>query len=155
GASTALAAMCCSGMAPSAFIPPLWTATSGSPCARATGRMWPMVSDVDSRRKLAVRAGGILALIGIAWIFWPRLPPPQLIADEQVFNTVDALFTAVTSRDRTRLEDCERRLQEYHEDGKLSDAAARALDAIINQARDGKWEPAAKALYSFMLGQRG
>jgi len=114
-----------------------------------------MVSDIDIRRKLAIWAGGILALIGIAWMIWARLPPPQLIADEQVFNTVDALFTAVTARDLTRLEDCERRLQEYHEDGMISDAAAAALDAIIDQARDGKWEPAAKALYSFMLGQRG
>jgi hypothetical protein len=114
-----------------------------------------MASNADSRRNLAVVAGGVLAVIGIAWAIWSRLPPPQLQADEQVFNTVDALFTALTARDRKRLEECERRLKGYHDDGRMSNAAANTLDTIIKLAQDGKWEPAAKELYGFMLGQRG
>ena len=107
------------------------------------------------QRKWAVVTGGILAVIGIAWVIWSRSPPPQLGIDGQVFKTVDALFTAITSRDSSRLEDCERRLKAYHEEGRISDAAAGSLDAIIQQARNGHWEPAARRLYDFMRGQRG
>lgn len=114
-----------------------------------------MGSDPEVRRKLIVGIGGFLAVAGVAWLVWSRIPPPQLKADEQVFTTVDALFTALTSRDSKRLEDCERRLKAYHEEGRTSDAVAAKLDGIIQEARGGKWEPAAKRLYEFMLGQRG
>jgi len=109
----------------------------------------------EVHRKRAVITGGILAVIGIAWVTWSRLPPPQLTVDGQVFNTVDALFTAVRSRDSSGLEGCERRLKAYHEEGRISDAVASTLDAIIQQARKGEWEPAARRLYDFMRGQRG
>lgn len=114
-----------------------------------------MENNADRYRKFAVGAGGVLAVIILAFMVWSRLPPPQLETDEQVFNTVDALFTALTARDRTRLGECERRLNEYHENGKTSDAVAAALDGIMQQAHDGAWEPAAKKLYRFILGQRG
>ena len=114
-----------------------------------------MPSDPESRRQWVVMVAGILALAGLAWVVWSRLPPPQLEADEQVFKTVDALFTALTARDGARLENCEERLNSYHEDGRISDEVAATLDSIIQQARVGKWEPAAKNLYGFMLGQRG
>lgn len=114
-----------------------------------------MASGDEGPRKLIVWAGGVLALIGLAWGIWSRLPPPQLAADEQVFTTVDALFTALNARDRARLDECERRLHSYRKEGKLSESPAARLDSIIRQARDGKWEPAAQDLYGFMLGQRG
>jgi hypothetical protein len=114
-----------------------------------------MANSFEGGRKLAVTAGGILALVGIAWAVWVRLPPPQLKADERVFNTVDALFTAITAHDRRRLEECDRRLKSYHAEGQTSDAVAATLDAIVKQAQDGKWDPAARKLYDFMLGQRG
>ena len=114
-----------------------------------------MGSDSAGHRKLLVGLGGLFVVCSVAWIVWSRLPPPQLKADEQVFTTVDALFTALTSRDSKRLDDCERRLKSYHEQGKMSDAVAATLDGIVLQAREGKWEPASKKLYNFMLGQRG
>jgi hypothetical protein len=114
-----------------------------------------MASSPEGDRKWVVAAGGLLAAIGIVWVIWSRSPPPQLKVDEQIFNTVDALFTALTSRDASRLADCERRLKAYHEAGRLSDAAALSLDAVIEQAQAGQWEPAARRLYDFMLGQRG
>jgi len=114
-----------------------------------------MASDDEGLRKPIVWAAGVLALIGLSCWIWSRLPPPQLAADEQVFTTVDALFTALTARDRARLEECERRLQAYRKEGKLSEAPAARLDTIIRQARDGKWEPAAQELYGFIRGQRG
>jgi hypothetical protein len=78
-----------------------------------------------------------------------------LDVDERVFKTVDALFTAIRSRDLSRMEDSDRRLKTYREEGRISDAAAGYLDDIIQQARGGQWEPAAKRLYAFMRGQRG
>lgn len=114
-----------------------------------------MESNADRNRKLVLGGCGILAVIVLAMIVWSRLPPPQLETDEQVFNTVDALFTALTARDLARLEECERRLSEYHTNGKTSDAVAAILDGIVKQAHEGEWEPAAKKLYRFILGQRG
>lgn len=114
-----------------------------------------MVSDIDRRRKTLVSAGGLVALISLAYSIWVCWPAPQLTTDEQVFNTVDALFTALTARDATRLEECEQRLTEYHAEGRISDAVAARLDAIVKQARHGGWEPAARTLYDFIMGQRG
>jgi hypothetical protein len=113
-----------------------------------------MVND-DNRRPLTI-AAGIAALAVAGWMIWNNLPPAQLdLGDEQVFNTVDALFTALTSRDEKRLSDCERRIRAFNDDGKISESVDASLTAIIQQAEDGQWEPASKKLYDFMLGQRG
>jgi hypothetical protein len=73
---------------------------------------------------------------------------------EQVFNTVDALYTAVRNEDEKRLGECEMRLKGYREAGKLPPEAADTLDGIIATARAGKWRSAAESLYEFMKGQR-
>ena len=105
-------------------------------------------------RQLSIGIGMIsLLLIGVA-IYWLR-PTPQLGADEEVFRTVDALFTAVTGRNDKALFQCEKRLRVYREAGKLPTPAADTLDAVITQARSGRWEPAAARLYDFMRAQRG
>ena len=49
-------------------------------------------------------------------------------ADEEVFTTVDALFTAVTAHDEKLLGDCEQRLHAYRDAGKLPGDAADYLD---------------------------
>jgi len=98
--------------------------------------------------------GGGLVLVATVWIvrFW--MSHPQIGTEEHVFQTVDALFTALNSRDSKRLADCEQRLHDYQEDGSLPDAAANSLESIIRQARSGQWEPSAHRLYDFMLAQR-
>jgi hypothetical protein len=80
--------------------------------------------------------------------------PPQMGADEEVFRTVDALFTAVTSRDERRLGECEQRLHTYRDAGRLPAGAADYLDEVIARARSGRWESAAGRLYEFMKDQR-
>lgn len=87
-----------------------------------------------------------------AWSKWDRTP--QIGTDEAVFNTVDALFTAVTTKDNKRLEQCASRLVEYRRAGKLPEASAELLDSIIAEARKGEWKPAAERLYEVMLSQR-
>jgi LuxR family maltose regulon positive regulatory protein len=78
----------------------------------------------------------------------------EIGTDDEVFATVDALFTALTCRDDSRLDDCEERLLAFREAEQMPEKAADYLDAVIDQARSGEWEPAAKRLYDFMYRQR-
>lgn len=80
--------------------------------------------------------------------------PPQMGPDKDVFNTVDALFTAITAHDAKQLAQCEQRLKDYHASGKLPESAFSYLTDIMATAHDGKWQSAAETLYSFMLAQR-
>jgi hypothetical protein len=106
------------------------------------------------KQKTLLTLCGLLAvLIGIRAWFGLRTQP-QLPASEEVFKSVDALFTAVTARDESRLAACEERLARYHQSAELSDAAWKRLKAVIATARGGQWEPAARRLYDFMHGQR-
>ncbi len=114
-----------------------------------------MVRDSEAKRRWGFVACAIAIVLVLGMWLWIRRPPPQLKPDERVFNTVDALFTALTSRDPNRLEACDRRLKSYRQEGRLSAEAGEFLDSIIQEARDGNWEPAAKRLYDFMLRQRG
>lgn len=67
---------------------------------------------------------------------------------------MDALYTAVRSRDEKRLAQCEQRLASYRDAGKFPKASAEYLSGIIGTARGGDWQSAAKRLYGFMLAQR-
>ena len=111
------------------------------------------MSSLQTRRAtwilLALAAIGVVAILVVA-----LRRPPQMGADEEVFRTVDALYTAVASRDEKRLAECERRLKDYRAAAKLPDSAADSLEAIIEKARAGKWESATERLYDFMLAQR-
>ena len=113
------------------------------------------------------RASGSANRNRVAWIFLGVLAagaivlaivalnrPPQMGTDEDVFHTVDALFTAVTARDEKRLGECEQRLHAYRVSGKLPAGPADYLDRVIAKARGGGWESAAERLYEFMLSQR-
>jgi hypothetical protein len=86
-------------------------------------------------------------------VWWFRAPP-QIGGDDDVFLTVDALFTAITARDEKLLGASQARLATYQAAGKLPDAAARELDRLAVQAKSGDWRGAAERLYAFMQGQR-
>jgi hypothetical protein len=107
-----------------------------------------------NRRQIAWLSIGAIGVLLLVFVVRWLMSPPQMGADEAVFNTVDALFTAVTSKDLKRLEDCESRLRSYQDEGKLPPAAAKTLDSIIKQARSGQWKPASERLYGFMYAQR-
>ncbi|QEL15416.1 hypothetical protein [Limnoglobus roseus] len=97
---------------------------------------------------------GLVLTVGLAvlYSYWTR--PPQMGTSEDAFHTVDALYTAVRSRDEARLNQCEQRLKDQRHAGKLPPEAADSLDAIIHKARGGAWETATARLYEFMLAQR-
>lgn len=98
---------------------------------------------------------GLLAVVAGILLYRNFSGPPQIGSDEEVNKTVDALFTAMTTKDKQRLDDCEQRLKSYEESGRLPAKPARQLYSMIKQARDGQWEPAARRLYPFIYGQRG
>ena len=108
---------------------------------------------IDRNRVALIALGAVAAIIAVV-LWWNLGSPPQMGADEEVFRTVDALFTAVTGKNEKQLDDCERRLKGYREAGKLPAGAAKTLDSIIGTARKGQWQPAAERLYAFMQGQR-
>ncbi len=106
------------------------------------------------RHRVAVVVLSTLAAGAAVVLFLALRPQPQMGPSEEVFNTVDALFTAVTSHSEKQMADCERRLRALREAGKLPSDAADKLDAIIAKARSGSWQTAAERLYEFMQGQR-
>jgi hypothetical protein len=73
---------------------------------------------------------------------------------DAVFDTVDALYTAVRNRDAKRVTDCETRLAGYRSAGELPADAAETLASIVARTRAGSWDAAAERLYAFMLAQR-
>jgi hypothetical protein len=78
----------------------------------------------------------------------------QLGGDEDAFGSVDALYTAVTTRRPDLLSQCKARLARLKEQGKLPAPAFSELQPIITQAEQGQWRPAAERLYAFMRQQR-
>ena len=80
--------------------------------------------------------------------------PAQIGVDPDAFKAVDALYTAVSLRAPKLVAQCDANLQTLHTAGKIPDAAASTLDALIARANKGEWEPAIDGLAQFMAGQR-
>lgn len=98
------------------------------------------------RLRLALPLALAVALIGCG--------SPQIGEDEEAFQSVDALFTAVSLHDPLLLERCDKSLEQLHTAGRLPDAAHSALKSITARAWNGEWENAQSRLRSFMKGQR-
>lgn len=133
--------------------------TPGSHFPRATaGRLFvkskPRAVDQGSPWPLFLTLGSIAVIVAGTVIWWSNRAPPQMKYDGEVFNTVDALFTAITSRNADRLAACNERLDRYQAEGRLTGAAATALDDIVRQAERGEWDAAGRRLYALILGQR-
>ena len=109
--------------------------------------------ETGNRQRVAWVVLGGLA-IGVVILLLSFLKPPQMGPDEEVFKTVDALYTAVRNQDETRLSQCQKLLTAYREAGKLPKESAEYLEGVIRKARGGGWESAAKRLYEFMMAQR-
>ena len=112
------------------------------------------ITDLPRRQWLGLGALAGLGIVAVVIAVLSFRSPPQMGAEEEVFDTVDALYTAVRNRDDKQLGDCETRLAAYREAGKLPEKAAEALAAIIRKARGGSWDTAAERLYDFMAAQK-
>jgi hypothetical protein len=100
---------------------------------------------------LGSAAAGLL-LLGSWYAWWGR--PPQVGGDKESIKVVDALYTAVTSRNPTRLAQCEEQLHTLRDEGKLPRRTADYLDGLIKTARGGNWQGASHKLVDFMRAQR-
>jgi len=80
--------------------------------------------------------------------------PAQIGDDEEAFNEIDALYTAVTSKNLKLLSECRARLEKLKDEDKLSTSAFEAVKPIMDEAEKGGWTNAAPKLYTFMRGQR-
>lgn len=107
-----------------------------------------------NRARVAWAVLGVLAVGVVVALVLSLRTPPQMGPDAEVFDTVDALFTAITARDEKRLGECEARLRAHRDAGKLPPKAAAHLDDIVAAARKGKWASASERLYDFMAAQR-
>jgi hypothetical protein len=95
-----------------------------------------------------------VAAVALIALYAYLTTPPQMGTSDEAFKTVDALYTAVRSRDEKRLQLCEQLLKQHREAGKLTPAAGDYLDGVIREARSGSWQAATERLYGFMLAQR-
>lgn len=117
-----------------------------------------MPSKTDIRQNGPVRIFSIglaIALVllgGLAWHYYST--PPQLNASPEAAKTLDAMFTALTARDRDSLSACMQRIERYSRGGKLDARAATELRACSDLATSGSWEQAAKRLYWVIYEQR-
>lgn len=110
--------------------------------------------DNTKNQRIAFYAlGGLATLIVVGFLFGLRRPP-QMGPDDEVFHTVDALYTAVRSHDEKRIAQCEKRFAAYKEAGKLPKDAATYVEDVIAKSRGGKWDSATRSLYDFMMAQR-
>ena len=80
--------------------------------------------------------------------------PAQVVDDDECFQAVDALWTAVTSKRSDLLEQTAAELDRLQAAGNLSEDGHRELSEIVRQARASEWTTSAKKLKAFMLGQR-
>ena len=111
--------------------------------------------DASPRKSPGLWIAGLALVIACVVAIRIFTSVPQLGGDEEVFKTVDALFTAVISQDRLALDRCKQQLAAFQQEGVIAGNVVAKLDSIILQAEQGGWEVAAKRLYSVMLAQRG
>ena len=84
----------------------------------------------------------------------PGCSPPQVLNDDECLAAVDALWTAVTARRTDLLDQAEAELGRLYEAGSIPADGDAELGKIIDQARSGEWEAAARRLRKFIQGQR-
>jgi hypothetical protein len=67
---------------------------------------------------------------------------------------LEALQTAVSAKNAAWLDAVEKQVADDRTKGEVSDAEFSALDSIIRQAKDGKWDAAQTAVFALSDGQR-
>lgn len=82
----------------------------------------------------------------------PGCGPPQVgTANRRI---VLALATATSARDAGWLESCAAQIDERRAAGALQEAEGEAFDAILADARSGRWEEAREASYALRDAQK-
>ena len=80
--------------------------------------------------------------------------PPQVLLDDDCQVAVEALWTAVNSRDVALLDRAADELDRLHTSERLPENGHAALNRFIEQARRQEWDRASADLRRFISGQR-
>lgn len=102
------------------------------------------------RGVLAVLAG-LLAVAAVwqAWAWWMK--PAAVEFDNLKY--IQLLTTAVSSRDSGMVDRVELAILDRRQQGKISDREIAEFDAIIQLAREDRWETADRACYALAEAQ--
>ena len=100
------------------------------------------------------RRGRFFCLVGVLIAVVGCGRAPSMGIDKEVFEAVDALYTAVSLHDAAQVQRCATTLEGSHAAGRLPTAAHEALAGIIEETRRGGWESARLDLRDFMQDQR-
>ncbi len=107
---------------------------------------------ISSRNYLIAFAIAVVLFGGYqAWRWYAT--PPQLQASPEARKTLDALFTALTARDKAKLATCMERIEVHFAEGKLSQKATHELRICQKLANADSWEQSAKRLYWIIFEQ--
>lgn len=112
----------------------------------------PKSSSADSRYLVAVI--GVVTSLLIGLTYWAWTDTPQLADDDDVYASLDALFTAVTARREPLIVNCESKLVVLHSEGKIPEQAWTRISHVIELAKAGQWESSARELYTFIERQK-
>lgn len=109
-------------------------------------------SSAGSRYLVAVI--GVVTILLIGLTYWAWTDTPQLADDDDVYASLDALFTAVTARREPLIVNCESKLVVLHSEGKIPEQAWTRISHVIELAKAGQWESSARELYRFIERQK-
>ena len=68
------------------------------------------------------------------------------VTSEAGLKSLDALYTAVTSRKPELVDQCAKQVNRLEESGDLSGSAADTLEGVIQRAKAGDWQQSAEVL---------
>lgn len=112
---------------------------------------------METMSKMTMRRRATAMALLCAPLLWAALlagcGEAQMGADPATFKAVDALYTAVSLREPSRVDHCLAALRSLNEAGKLDRGPLDALDGIAAEAKAGSWESAQSRLARFMRGQ--
>lgn len=99
--------------------------------------------------------GGIALVLAAACaiVWWPgcRKYPTVTTPESQQF--IKLLYTACNTKNESRLAECEARLSQLDQEGKVTKPEREAFAAIIAEAKRGRWEQAAREAFRFAEDQ--
>ncbi len=108
-------------------------------------------SEVSYRRPIWGSIIAIAVIVAWGWMSWNAVP--NFKANGDALKTIDALFTAINSRDVNRVASCRASLVKHTSSGQLNPAAMIELSNCCDQASSGGWENAARRLYRMIEKQ--
>lgn len=98
----------------------------------------------------SISAGAIVVLVALL-IFWKLFAKPELKASPESLKTMDAMFTALTSKDSQRLEFSLVRLRNFQEQGQIDAQSMKTIEHCrVLAIEQGQWQTAAETLYELV-----